>query len=543
MKSLPKKKAVAKGAKSKAVTKKAKPSEKVSKKKELEKLEEQHEEDNLVFDDVEDDLIEDEEDFDAAIEDDDDFEVKAEKYKRRMLAQKQLADAENQDDIHNRNEKSTVLGDHEREEVQLLGQTHTAEELRDRIQETLRVLSNFKEEREDGRARAEYWDLLRADLIELYEYNEFLMDCIMRLFPPSEVVDFLEAMEKARPTTIRVNTLKAKRRDLVQALVKRGMNIEPLEKWSKVGLQVFESNVPIAGTIEYLAGQYMLQAAASFLPVMALAPQENERILDMSAAPGGKTTYIAQLMKNSGVLFANDVSAPRCKSLNANLQRLGVTNCIVTNYDGTGYEKVMRNFDRILLDAPCTGTGIISRDKSIKTSKHYEDIQRASQLQRTLLLSAIDACKVGGYVVYSTCSFLVEEDEAIVDFALKRRAVKIVDMGLPFGRPGFTKYQHHRFDDSLEQSRRYFPHVHNMDGFYVCKLKKISNQVEERGAAEGGDKKSGQKRQRKSDDAPASKSVKVEQPVVTTQSNPKLSVPPPHKKTKDTKKSATKRKA
>ncbi|KPA73989.1 putative Nucleolar protein [Leptomonas pyrrhocoris] len=452
----------------------------------------EEEEEDIDFDDVMDDEDgEDEEDFDADIQDDDDFEVKAEKYRRRMLAQRQLADAEQKEDIATRTAKPTPLHDREMQQqqqresapgedgdagaIQLLGQTHTAEELRDRIQETVRVLSNFKEEREEDRTRTEYVELLRSDLLELYEYNEFLMDAILLLFPPAEAVDFLEAMEKTRPTTIRVNTLKAKRRDLVQALVKRGMNIEPLEKWSKVGLQVFESNVPIAGTIEYLAGQYMLQAAASFLPVMALAPQEHERVLDMSAAPGGKTTYIAQLMKNTGVLFANDVSEPRCKSLNANLQRLGVTNCVVTNYDGTNYERVMRNFDRVLLDAPCTGTGIISRDKSIKTSKQYEDIQRASQLQRALILSAIDACKVGGYVIYSTCSFLIEEDEAIVDFALKRRDVQVVEMGLPFGRPGFTKYRHHRYHDSLELSRRYFPHVHNMDGFYVCKLKKMSN--------------------------------------------------------------------
>ncbi|EPY28351.1 ribosomal rRNA methyltransferase Nop2 [Angomonas deanei] len=479
-------------------------------------------ENEIAFDDVINSSEEEEEDFDADIQDDDEFEVKAEKYRRRMLAQKQLADAEQQEDIDQRTSKVTPLEDHETEGVQLYEQTHTAEELRDRVQEIVRVLTNFSDEREEGRSRAEYLELLKNDLMELYEYNEFLMDCIMRLFPPSEVVDFLEAMEKTRPTTIRVNTLKAKRRDLVQTLVKRGMNIEPLEKWSKVGLQVFESNVPIAGTIEYLAGYYMLQAAASFLPVMALAPQEGERILDMSAAPGGKTTYIAQLMKNTGVLFANDVSAPRCKSLNANLQRLGVTNCIVTNYDGTGYEKVMRNFDRILLDAPCTGTGIISRDKSIKTSKHYEDIQRSSQQQRSLLLSAIDACKVEGYIVYSTCSFLVEENEAVVDFALKRRNVKIVEMGLPFGRPGFTKYQHNRYDESLEQSRRYFPHVHNMDGFYVCKLKKISQEVpKEPRAVEKNKGKGSEKRPRAQEEASPAAGKKRK-----TEASSNISIPP-----------------
>lgn len=529
-------------------------------------------EESIEFDDVMDGDEEDEEDFDAEIQDDDDFEVKAEKYRRRMLAQRQLADAEQREDIVTRTAHPTPLHDREQRDdeaqqeegdvaaVQLLGKTSTAEELRDRIQETVRVLSNFKQEREEDRERGEYLELLRSDLLELYEYSEFLMDSILQLFPPAEAVDFLEAMEKTRPTTIRVNTLKAKRRDLVQALVKRGMSVEPLEKWSKVGLQVFESNVPIAGTIEYLAGHYMLQAAASFLPVMALAPQENERVLDMSAAPGGKTTYIAQLMKNTGVLFANDVSEPRCKSLNANLQRLGVTNCIVTNYDGTGYERVMRNFDRVLLDAPCSGTGIISRDKSIKTSKQYKDIQRASQLQRALLLSAIDACKIGGYVVYSTCSFLVEEDEAIVDFALRRRDVQVVEMGLPFGRPGFTKYRHHRYHDSLELSRHYFPHVHNMDGFFICKLKKLSDSTTKQ--PDGADEKlsragsasasSSKKREHASDDAAelqvGSKRVRLEKgkAVVLADNAPaknhKLSVPPSSKVTRSERQIKGKRK-
>lgn len=499
------------------------------------------EEESIDFEDVLD-----EEDLDDDVVDADDFEVKAEKFRAQMAAQAEMAEAERQDD-QTRQDRSGLLkgveeggeGAEDSEQVQLLAQSHSAEELRERIQETVQVLSHFKEEREEERDRTEYLDLLRRDLIDLYEYNEFLMDAILYMFPPAEAVEFLEAMEKTRPTTIRVNTLKTKRRDLVQMLVKRGMNIEPLEKWSKVGLQVFESNVPIAGTVEYLAGYYMLQAAASFLPVMALAPQEKERVLDLAAAPGGKTTYIAQLMKNSGVLFANDVSESRCKSLNANIQRLGVKNCIVTNYDGTGYEKVMRNFDRVLLDAPCTGTGIISRDKSIKTSKHYEDIQRATQLQRSLILSAIDACAVGGYVVYSTCSFLVEEDEAIVAYALTKRDVEIVEMGLPFGRPGFTKYRHLRYPDALMHSRRYFPHVHNMDGFYVCKLKKKSNNV--KSSTDESSTATRSKHPRSSSNGPSSKpgeeqntTKKLKKEVSQANESPKtrakLSIPPPVKK-------------
>ena len=124
--------------------------------------------------------------------------------------------------------------------------------------------------------------------------------------------------------------------------------------------------MPIGATPEYLAGHYILQSASSFLPVIALAPQPNEKILDMAAAPGGKTTYIAQLMKNTGVLIANDLKKDRIKSLNANLARLGVTNSVVVNYDGRKINKVYQKFDRVLLDAPCTGIGVISRDPQIK---------------------------------------------------------------------------------------------------------------------------------------------------------------------------------
>jgi ribosomal RNA methyltransferase Nop2 len=147
------------------------------------------------------------------------------------------------------------------------------------------------------------------------------------------------------------------------------VNLEPIGKWTNVGLQVFESNVPIGATPEYLAGHYMLQAASSFLPVIALAPQPNERVLDMASAPGGKTTHMAALMQNTGVIFANDANKTRTKSLTANVHRLGCKNVVVCSYDGREFPKVMGGFDRVLLDAPCSGTGVISKDPSVKVNK------------------------------------------------------------------------------------------------------------------------------------------------------------------------------
>ena len=140
----------------------------------------------------------------------------------------------------------------------------------------------------------------------------------------------------------------------------------------------------------------MLQGASSLLPVMALAPKENERILDMCSAPGGKGSHIAALMKNTGCLFANDVNKDRIKAVVANFHRLGVINSVVTCRDGREYPNIIKGFDRVLLDAPCTGTGVISKDTSVKTNKDHYDIQRCYNLQRELLLAAIDCTKSKG---------------------------------------------------------------------------------------------------------------------------------------------------
>ena len=236
-----------------------------------------------------------------------------------------------------------------------------------------------------------------------YDYNRSLVEVIFQIFPPSEAVEFIEANESQRPLTIRTNTLKTKRKDLAKELIKRGVSLDPVAEWSKVGLKIYESQVPIGATPEYLAGHYILQSPSSFLPCMTLAPQPNERILDMAAAPGGKTTYIAQLMKNTGVLVANDLKKERLKSLNANLHRLGVTNCVVTNYDGRKMTTIFKKFDRCLLDAPCSGLGVISRDPSIKVQKTFDDVRKLSHLQKELIKAAIDCVdansKTGGYIV------------------------------------------------------------------------------------------------------------------------------------------------
>ncbi|KAK3797485.1 hypothetical protein RRG08_042085 [Elysia crispata] len=423
----------------------------------------------------------DNDDDDDEDEDDSDEEMNVEKASQKMLKKHKQDEILAQEELmlNIRSQEKCVLpsGQEIEREAELPPDMAI---LDNRISHIRFVLGEFSKRREEGRSRKEYLDQLIRDLCARFNYNEFLMERLLELFP-REIMDFIEANEYPRPVTIRTNTLKTRRRDLGPMLIDRGVNVEPMARWSGVGLTVFDTKVPLGATPEYLAGHYMLQGGASFLPVMALAPQERERVLDMCAAPGGKSSYIAALMKNTGLLWSNDANRERCKAIVSNLHRLGVINSLVTNYDGRAMKKVFHSFDRVLLDAPCSGTGVISKDEAVKINKDEKDILRCSHLQKELLLSAIDCCnansKTGGYIVYSTCSIMVEENEWVVDYAIKKRNVKLVPCGLDFGKQGFVNFQQHRFHPSLHLARRFYPHTHNLDGFFVAKLYKFSNKI------------------------------------------------------------------
>ncbi|KAH6702429.1 Nop16-like protein NOP2, partial [Verticillium dahliae] len=287
--------------------------------------------------------------------------------------------------------------------------------LRNRMTDNVRILEDFAKLADPGRSRSEYTAQLIKDICGYYGYSEYLAEKLFNLFSPSEAFSFFEANESPRPIVIRTNTLRTHRRDLAQSLISRGVVLEPVGKWSKVGLQVFESSIPLGASPEYLAGHYIL---------------------------------------------------------------LGARNVVVSNYDAREFPKPMGGFDRVLLDAPCSGTGVIAKDPSVKTNKTERDFMMLPHMQKQLLLAAIDSVnhnsKTGGFIVYSTCSVTIEENEAVVQYALSRRPnVKLVDTGLPFGKEGFTSYMGKTFDASLKLTRRYYPHTYNVDGFFVSKFQKV----------------------------------------------------------------------
>merc|ERR1719187_2441088 len=436
--------------------------------------------DNLDGDELESDSDDDDDDDDDDEDTGDTLKIEKDSKKLEKKQQKILAEADAEMKMNfAQTEKFTLPSGQEIEKES--SQAPDLQIIQARIRDVIQVLQDFKNRREEGRDRASYLDCLKRDLCSYYSYNEFMVEKFMQLFPLGELLEVLEANEVQRPVTIRTNSLKTRRRDLAQALINRGVNLDPVGKWSKVGLVIYSASVPLGATPEYLAGHCILQGASSLLPVMALAPQEGERILDMAAAPGGKTTHIAALLKNTGMVMANDANRARCKAVVGNLHRLGVPTPVVCSHDGRKLPKVMTGFDRVLLDAPCSGTGVISKDPSAKTSKDEKDIHLCSHLQKELVLAAIDCLDhksaTGGYLVYSTCSILPEENEAVVDYVLRKRHCKLVPTGLDFGVEGYTRYREQRYHPTLNLCRRYYPHAHNMDGFFVAKIKKLSSKI------------------------------------------------------------------
>ncbi|KAM0676194.1 rRNA (cytosine-C5-)-methyltransferase nop2 [Gurleya vavrai] len=300
-------------------------------------------------------------------------------------------------------------------------------------------------------------------------YGSYLKEKILKMFNKEETLEFMQKSDQPRPTIIRTNTLKIRRKELAKLLIARGMDIDPIE-WCPASLIIYKSSVPIGATPEYLTGLYTVQGASSILAVKNLDPQPEEKILDMCAAPGGKSTHIATLMNNTGVLFSYDINKERLKAVNSNMSRMGITNMIVVCKDARKIPD--SSYDRILLDAPCSGTGIISKDYSVKT-KTEKEIHNIARLQKELIKKAFKNLKVGGTLVYSTCSVLPEENECVVNYLLKKKiGAKLLECE-NVGKNAFVNFRGEHFHPSMKMCRRIYPHVHNMDGFFIAKITKV----------------------------------------------------------------------
>ena len=296
------------------------------------------------------------------------------------------------------------------------------------------------------------------------ELTPYLRDRYAMLFPEKGV----EELTRPLPQSLRVNELRISRGELVQRLEERGFELEPVP-WVRCSYRVVKAPFSPGATPEYLLGYYYLQDPASAYACEALEPRRGELVLDCAASPGGKTTYIAQLMHNTGCIVALEVKKSRLKALRANLNRMGVQNTLVLHMDARLAETLGLKFDRVLLDAPCTGTGTAHRNPEA-LQKTEEDIKRLTPLQLELLRSAYAVLRKGGTMVYSTCSYLPEENELLLHRFLQESRAKMLK--LRHGSPGITSPYGIQLEPVLRRARRFYPWEHRTQGFFIAKMRK-----------------------------------------------------------------------
>ncbi|MFH1324154.1 MAG: NOL1/NOP2/sun family putative RNA methylase [Nanoarchaeota archaeon] len=277
--------------------------------------------------------------------------------------------------------------------------------------------------------------------------------------------------------SIRINKLKISIDECKERLNKQDWQLTQVP-WCKEGFWVLHTGGrrDIGNTIEHSLGYYYVQEAASMIPPLALDPQPDEIILDMCAAPGSKSSQIAQYMKNTGLLITNDYQCIRLQPLGINLQRMGITNSIMTLMEGKYYKNSNIEFDRILVDAPCSGTGTIR--KSFKTIGIWnpDAIKRLSGQQKHLIDTAFSILKENGTMVYSTCSLEPEENEGVVDFLLNKYPnAKLEDIHLPGLKksPAVLEFEGKAYSKEVKKCLRIWPQDNDTEGFFVAKIKKV----------------------------------------------------------------------
>ena len=292
----------------------------------------------------------------------------------------------------------------------------------------------------------------------------------------ADFAKYNEIIHKKPLNYIRCNTLKMSCDELFNRLKKRWNVTQPYSDFPEIILIDQELGPgELGNAIEHILGYYYVQEVCSMMSVIALDPKPGERVFDVCASPGSKTTQIAALMKNTGTLVANDIKLDRIRILAANLERCGVMNTVVTRNDGVGLcirlADMEFKFDKILLDAPCSGEGTLR--SSVKTFLMWNPkvIKKISREQKKLIANALKCLKIGGSLVYSTCTHAPEENEEIVDFALKNFPVRLEKVHLPLKcRPGVTSWKNDNFNSELSKTCRIYPQDNDSEGFFVSKL-------------------------------------------------------------------------
>lgn len=286
---------------------------------------------------------------------------------------------------------------------------------------------------------------------------------------------FKEYILRFLKRSIRVNTLKID----VDKLIKKMSDKWIFKKipWTKDGFWIEnkKGRRDIGNTIEHTLGYFYVQGAASQIPANVLKPKKESIVLDMCASPGGKTTQIASIIKNTGIIIANEIDYTRMSALNINLQRCGVYNTIITKMDGLRFKKTRIKFDYVLIDAPCSATGTIRKDYSIIKMWNPNMIKKLSKQQKKLIETGFDILKQNGTLVYSTCTLEPEENEEVIDYLLNKNdnaKIENIELDIKRSEP-ILEFEGKKYNKEIKKTLRIWPQDNDTEGFFVAKIKKI----------------------------------------------------------------------
>lgn len=314
------------------------------------------------------------------------------------------------------------------------------------------------------------------------EPKPLFVERMKKLLSGKDFDEYIEILKKEPVRSIRCNKIKITPSKLKKRLEEKTWKIkQPFKNHPEI--MIVDSQLQpgeLGRSIEHMLGYYYIQEIASMLPVIALQPKEDQFILDLCAAPGSKTTQIASEMNNTGTIIANDSGMGRIKILASNTERCGVSNVIITRKDGhrlcSRFKKQAIFFDKILVDAPCSGEGTLRSSPKTYKMWNIKGVKNLSNIQKSLLGSAIEILKPGGEIIYSTCTHSPEENEYVVNFMLKvfKDQIKIEKVSLPIkSRQGITKWEDKEYSEDVKYSCRIYPHDNNTEGFFLAKFKKL----------------------------------------------------------------------
>ncbi len=269
--------------------------------------------------------------------------------------------------------------------------------------------------------------------------------------------------------SLRVNTLRISEKDIIVRLENLGVKLEKVS-FAKYGYY-FNSKFSLGAISEYLLGYFYLQESAAQVPVQVLDPEESDLVLDCCASPGGKTSQICQWMNNKGNVVSLEKKQHRVKSLKVNLERMGCNNVVALNMDVAKIDKLNMQFDKILVDAPCSGN--FADDKQWFNKRDIDGINFSSKIQKEILASAVKVLKKDGVLVYSTCTLEPEENELNMQWLLDNFKVKLEPISLDFGSSGLVNVFGRKLDKSISLCKRFWPWKTNTQGFFVAKVRKL----------------------------------------------------------------------